>query len=168
MPRFGPHGGDASNGRRPAEQEWLLIDLDVDYVRGTLLPAMLNRYLGDSGRLDYDAEVVVNGNPSQQIYRFRSDHDHRSRLPADASVALLDTGPMTVFPNNRPLYGGPAHSGPPRPGPPPCDSDLHRRPPEKFRLKGRGPNPGGGGAGPFQPDYHHGAWLLLVHRVVTV
>ncbi|HLJ17040.1 MAG TPA: hypothetical protein VKV15_21285 [Bryobacteraceae bacterium] len=121
VPRFGPDGGDASNGRRPAEQEWLLIDLDVDYTRGTLLPAMLNRYLGDSG-LDYDAEVVVNGNPSQQIYRSPSDHDHRSRLTADASVALLDTGPMTFSPNNRPLYGGPAHSGPPRPGPPPPDS----------------------------------------------
>lgn|SRR5579872_385180 len=48
------------------------------------------------------------------------------------------------------------------PAPPP-NSYLLRRPPENFRLKERGPNPGGE-AGRFQPDYHHGAWLLLVHH----
>ena len=104
LPRFG--GG--REGDRPSEQEWLVLELNLDYMRGVLLPEMLTRYLGDAGKLDYDAEVVANGIPSMSIYRSVSSHDHQGDLSADASIALLDVRPvMSGFPGRR---GGPRQS----------------------------------------------------------
>src|SRR4029077_2524595 len=54
MARF----GSGANGG--GEQEWLILELDVDYMRQHVLPDLLARSLGNGGRLEYDAEVVVN------------------------------------------------------------------------------------------------------------
>ena len=51
------------------EQEWLVLQLNQDFIGSTLIPGILNRYLGEMGKLDYDADVVLNGNPSVSIYR---------------------------------------------------------------------------------------------------
>jgi len=86
MPRFGEGG----------EQEWLIVELNVDYVRDNVLPELLKKYVGNSGRLDYDWDLVTD--PSD------------TASPADASVALLNIQPRG--PDNG--RGGP---GPPRPFP---------------------------------------------------
>src|SRR5579863_4478149 len=49
IPRFG-HPGEG-------EQEWLLTALNLDYLRATVLTELLDRYLGESGRLRFDAAV---------------------------------------------------------------------------------------------------------------
>src|SRR5205085_4499591 len=69
-PRFGPPGPPQRNwprsdrpqpgvpeksnepGRqRPREQDWLVVELNLDYVRGTMLPELLRRHLGGGGKL---------------------------------------------------------------------------------------------------------------------
>jgi hypothetical protein len=57
-PRFG----------RGGEEEWLLSEPDVAYLRQKTFPELLDRYLADAGRLDYDAEVVETARPSEVIY----------------------------------------------------------------------------------------------------
>lgn len=73
-------------GRR--EIGWVIFDINSDYVRDTLLPEALQRYLGSGGTLDYQVEVVRRGDPSDVVYR--SDPaavDIAST--ADASVPLF-------------------------------------------------------------------------------
>ena len=59
LPRFGP-AIDVFGGPGFQEQEWMVVELNLDYLRGTVIPELLYRYLGK----DYDAEVVVAGDPS--------------------------------------------------------------------------------------------------------
>jgi signal transduction histidine kinase len=70
LPRFVP-------GMR--EQEWLLAEPDRTAVQQSLLAPLLNRYLGDSGRLDYDAEIVEAGETGRP----------EGRGAPDASIALM-------------------------------------------------------------------------------
>jgi signal transduction histidine kinase len=89
-------GQDRERGgppRRAAEQEWLVLELNLDYIRSTLLPDMLTRYLGDAGKLDYHAEVSLLSNPSVSIYRSLPEHSHPADAPPDGSVRILDIRP---------------------------------------------------------------------------
>jgi len=150
LPRFGP----APEGAL-AELEWLLAELNLDYIGGTLIPEMLTRYLGSSGKLEYDAKVVVNGNPSVSIYQSFSDSGRAMDRTADASVSLLNI----------------------RPGAMRIEGPGFREPglPDGLRVIGRGrfggesPPPDAGRrrfAGLSPPsDPGPGRWLLLVrHR----
>ena len=103
FPRFGIAKGATE---RAQEREWLILELNLDYLRNTLLPALLNRYLGDSGKADYDAEVVDKRNPSVPVYRSRSDDGHPIAGRADASVTLLEVGPMPLRPGPKENAGG--------------------------------------------------------------
>lgn len=136
---------DPASGR---EQEWLIVELNLETLRGAIIPTMLNRYLASEGKSDYDAEVVTASDSSQVVYQ--------SGQPggvADASVMLLDlmeNGPMRgrgptpgrgPSPDRRPMAG----AGPPR---------EFRMPPER-----RGPTPDRQG---LPPD--RGLWILRVHH----
>jgi signal transduction histidine kinase len=87
FPRFGT---DTRSGPRSVEQEWLLLDLDADHIGQTLLSEMLNRYLGQNGKLEYDAEVVARANAAITIYRSPGDASRRTTWIPDASVDLLE------------------------------------------------------------------------------
>ena len=76
------------------EQEWLLAEPDVRYLRQKTFPELLERYLADSGKLDYDAEIVEAGRPSQVIYQSMLEPHHPMGRGEDASVALLDPIPL--------------------------------------------------------------------------
>jgi signal transduction histidine kinase len=108
FPRFGVAPNATPERRGRPEQEWLILELKLDYVRNTLLPAMLNRYLGDTGRMDYDTEVVDNTGSSPPIYQPTSGDrkDHSAGQP-DAWVTLLEVAPTPFGPG-----------GPPGPSPP--------------------------------------------------
>jgi signal transduction histidine kinase len=143
-PRFGPGG----------EQEWLLAEPDLVYLRQNTFPELLDRYLADSGKLDYDAEVVDAARPSQVIYEATIDPHHPIGEAADASVALLDRM-MPSTPSGRPIAprgfgrGGGFHEAG---GPPPGRPGFRR---------GFGPNPPVFGYAEGRP----GLWLLRVrHR----
>jgi signal transduction histidine kinase len=142
LPRFaGPESGGP-----PREQEWLLLDLNLDYLDRTLLPEFLTRYLGDAGKLDYDAEVVANSDPAIVIYDSAPGHNHMTEGKEDASVGLLEI---------RPMMGG--RGGPGRFG---GFGDRGGRGGREFRGGGRG-----FGQGPGPPmNGGQGRWVLRVRH----
>ena len=101
LPRFGP----TERGFR--EKEWLVVELDLDYVRTAMLPELLQRHLGSEGKLDYQAEVIADGDSSKVIYQSNPNyHIHRA---ADASVALMEVNYGRITRRE----GGPAAPAPP-------------------------------------------------------
>ena len=111
IPRFGPGG----------EQEWLVLELNVDYLRATVLPELLRRYAGDS----YDAEAVLGSNPDVVIF---STGTARIAGHEDASITLLE---------DQMRRGGPGRDGrgPGRFGTPPGGSPGGPRPPMQGRWR---------------------------------
>jgi signal transduction histidine kinase len=77
----------------PGKPEWLVAELNLDYVRNTLLPELLERYIGERGSVGYDAEVTASGAPDRSIFRLAPTAGSRAAGPADASVLLLDVQP---------------------------------------------------------------------------
>ena len=94
LPRF----GRAEPGRGVREEEWLVLDLNLDYARDTLLPEVLQRNLGEAGKLVYDAEVVEKADPSSLIYSSIPGQKNAVAHQADASVSLLEIAPIVFRP----------------------------------------------------------------------
>ena len=61
--------------------------------RALWFPEMLNSYLGVSGKLDYDAQVVVNQVPFTPLYDSEPRPPRSKIWTPDASVALLEIAP---------------------------------------------------------------------------
>jgi len=80
LPRF----GSTESGFR--EKEWLVVELDLDYVRTAMLPDLLQRHLASGGKLDYQAEVISGAEGARPIYQSNSERITK----ADASVPLMD------------------------------------------------------------------------------
>lgn len=91
LPRLAP-AADEFGGPGYEERDWLAVELNLDYIRGTVIPALLNRYLGR----DYDAEVVVVGDPSSVVYHSMPENRHLAERTADASVGLLESSYAAV------------------------------------------------------------------------
>src|SRR3954451_21132840 len=87
LPRFGSHKPGRHGG---PEQDWLLVELNLDYVRGHLLPELLRQHLGEGGRLDYDAEVVEKADPGVLIWSSVPGDSKIDSSQADATVSLFD------------------------------------------------------------------------------
>ncbi|MCC6393705.1 MAG: HAMP domain-containing histidine kinase, partial [Bryobacterales bacterium] len=73
--------------RRRPEMEWLLVELDPEYLGSMVIPELLKRSLGARGELDYDIEIVARNDPSQVLYPKDST---RIGAFADASGSLFD------------------------------------------------------------------------------
>jgi len=98
LPRFErppPGPPQAPSGRRPAE--WLILEVDLDYVRADLLPELLQRHLESGGRLDYQVEVETKATPPTLIYQSDPGHKTRIRDSADASVSLFEVQFDRIF-----------------------------------------------------------------------
>jgi signal transduction histidine kinase len=142
LPRFRPPGDGAPAGAS------LILELNLDYVRTTLLPGELRRYLAARGLIEYQAEVVVRADSAQIIYKSGADV---SAEEADGEVSLLDDGPG-------PRGGlGPREPGGPPPWSPGKNRDKKKPKPGFF---GGPPPPDGGPGGPGGP----GRWLLRVRH----
>lgn len=78
-----PYWGAAA-GDQP--EEWLVLEVNVDYVRTVFLPELLTRHLGPDS--EYDVEVFPSGVSSQAIFR---SHEDGSRIgaPNDGSAGLF-------------------------------------------------------------------------------
>lgn len=85
LPRFGP-ATDEFGGPGFREQDWIIVELNLDYLRGTVIPDLLYRYLGK----DYDAEILAANDPSVVIYHSSVRNPHFNEPNADASVGLLE------------------------------------------------------------------------------
>jgi signal transduction histidine kinase len=138
FPRFGT---DKRSGPRAVEQEWLLLDLDPDHIGRTLLSEMLNRYLGQNGKLEYDAQVVARANPAITIYRSSTESSRGTPWIPDASVDLLEIA--------RPQSAAPAP-----PASSPVDSDSSRSAERAVAPSNPAPEPGPSRA----------LWSLRVHH----
>ena len=90
VPRFYPSqpGGPRRQPRSRPEAEWLIVELDIDYVRTAILPDLVQRHLGGNGKLEYHSEVVLRGHPSARIYS--SDQSVLPGEHIDASAALFE------------------------------------------------------------------------------
>ena len=107
---------------RPRETEWLIVELNLPYVREIVLPELLQRHLGTGGTPDYQAEVVSNGNPPALIFHSDPDRTKRIGKSADASVSLFELQFEQLFRPSRP----PGMRGPRGPGPRGPEGDRGR------------------------------------------
>ena len=113
-----PHFGREEEGRLgrtiSREQDWLILKLNDAYIARNLVPEMLNGYLGVSGKLDYDAQVVVNQVPFIPLYDSEPRPPRSKIWTPDASVALLEISPpVSAF------VRASAENAPSSPAPPP-------------------------------------------------
>ncbi len=145
MPRFlrrgdGPGGGPGQGG----EVEWLVVELDAEYVRTNYLPALLARHVGTG--MPIHAVVHDRFDPSVVIFDNGAGRAAEPEDKAAASVTLLDV--MRFDPGRR---GG---GGPPEFG-------------RGKGKKGEGQKKKFGGlmfrSGPPAPDFGRGRWQLDVH-----
>lgn len=88
VPRFRARSDSGSGAGRPAEQDWLLLDLDRDYAGSAVLPELLVQHLGDDFGSEYRVEVTDRSAPSELIYRSDSGEMPASR--PQAVVTLFD------------------------------------------------------------------------------
>jgi signal transduction histidine kinase len=131
IPRFSARG-DGPGG----EQEWLILDVDPDYVHTTWLPQLISRHIGTGIPLRF--RVVDRFDPTKLLFQSNNDPDFKP----EASVGLLE------YNRFEPGRGG----GPPR-GERGEKGDRAKR--------GPGPNPFFRKGGPPQ-DFNRGRWQLDV------
>lgn len=103
---------------------WLLLQLDLDYLRRDMIPGLVSRYLNEGRELALQTEIVSSRDPSAVIFRSSEGKDV-DRRAADASVNLLEFG---VRPDWRPFGGLP---------------EQHAAGAERPRALLRGPEPQG-------------------------
>jgi len=136
MPRFARRGGEPGPG---AEQEWLIVELDVDFLRGSYLPALLVRHIGTG--MPLHARVYDRFSRDVTIFESGAKPGAPPDSKAEASAALLEVSRFE--PGRR--GGGPPDGGRgKRPGGKRPDGPYFRN----------GPPP--------PPDFSHGRWQLDV------
>lgn len=114
VPNFSRLGGPPRIG----EIDWLLLDVDMTYVRTSLLPDLMRRHLPAG----YQAQVSWLANPGNVLFRLPPDGVHFDAAKADGSVRIFDFRFDLLFRRGGPGGGG---SGP------------GRRPPERAENRGR-------------------------------
>lgn len=90
LPRFPPpqSPGGPREPRPRKELDWLIVELDLDYLRTSLLPDLLHRHLGASGNLDYRVAVTLRDVPSAVVYPAVVQADLGG--PADAAALIFE------------------------------------------------------------------------------
>lgn len=118
--------------------EWLLVQVDLNYLGRTAIPQMLQRHLG--GRADYYAEVVARSDDGPLVI-YSSESRARPAMGAkfDATARLFDLRFEQVMRR----FGG------------------MRMPEGEFRG---GPGPGPRRPGPDGPPPDRGRWMLAVRH----
>jgi signal transduction histidine kinase len=147
MERFPSEGGpgrppEFGEPRRdpPARpSEWLLVQLDLNYIRNVVIPELLERHLAYRGNVQYQAAIVWREDPATVIYESARGMAKRIGDSADASVHLMEIRMEQMF-RRRGMQG---------PGPPG----------EFFR--GRGDEPGRPAG---EPVLERGRWILSVRH----
>jgi signal transduction histidine kinase len=145
LPIMPQRGGppEPFEGRREPSG-WYLFEFNLDYIRSTILPGLLQQYIGESATADYWIEVKIADSTESVLYTSEPDAGARIGEKADATVRLFE---VRFDPRHRP--GSP---GRPEPG-------RFERPPEFSRppnMERRGPGFGG---------FERGRWQLAVrHR----
>lgn len=148
-----PYFGDGPDGRH--ELEWLLVEVDLDYIRSTLVPEIARRNLGDAALDAYALQIAMRGDPAKIIYRSDPAHPFTA-VSTDATASLFDYfgdrfggGPRREPPGGnfgrrdrsrfegRGFGGGPPRQGGPGFGGPPRDGGGPRGPGGRWQLSAR-------------------------------
>lgn len=121
LPLFGALPEEGPGGPRGGpESGWLVLDLNLTYLRDVVLPELVRQYIGGSGGLDYQVSVVSKANPTAVIYQSEGG-DRAALASADASVGLFDIQmdqlvPRPTPPGAREPFPGRAFNSPPDAG----------------------------------------------------
>lgn len=83
-PMFAPR----ERPERERERGWVIVQLDLDYVRSAMIPELVHRHLAGDGKLDYEVEIVPRENPSAPIYS--SHPGTRIGARADAAAGMFE------------------------------------------------------------------------------
>jgi hypothetical protein len=86
FPRFGGKPDTGESSRRSREQNWLIVELDQNYLRSSVLPALLQRYLGESGQPQYSVIVSETSDPRKELYRWGPRHSSGATAPTPGSL----------------------------------------------------------------------------------
>jgi signal transduction histidine kinase len=86
----------AGPGERGAELEWMIFDLNQDYLRGKVLPHLVTEYLNPGGDAVYDVSVSRAGPGGAVIFSTRADQASVSE-GADAAAPIFsgESGPSS-------------------------------------------------------------------------
>ncbi|HWC96920.1 MAG TPA: HAMP domain-containing sensor histidine kinase [Candidatus Sulfopaludibacter sp.] len=80
IPVFSESGGE--------EVEWMIFNLNEDYLRQKVLPRMLSEYLNAGPEADYDASISLAAPPFSVVYSTRADGESVAR-DADAMAGIF-------------------------------------------------------------------------------
>lgn len=105
IPRFGPRADGPGPGR---EQEWLIVELDIDFIRATYLPALISRHIGTG--MPLSVRVTDREDPKTPI--FESGPAPQADREAEATVGLLEFNRFDFFGRGRGGPGGRKGPGP--------------------------------------------------------
>ena len=89
VPVFAPAGPPGAGPFARRELAWVIFELNVAYVRETLLPELIARHLEAGGGLEYQVAVITRSEPPETIYE-SSPGAARIARTADAAIPLLD------------------------------------------------------------------------------
>jgi signal transduction histidine kinase len=95
FPRFRGGPGPGVNRGLMGEQEWLLVELDLDHIRESWLPQLLARHIGTGTPIA--ARVYDRFRPTDEIFSTPGTH-----AKADASVTLLEVNRFGLGARSRP------------------------------------------------------------------
>jgi len=84
----------ADSGDRGSEIEWMIFDLNEDYLRSKVLPHLVTEYLNPGGEAVYDVSVSRSGPQGPVIFSTRSDKSSVA-AGADATAGIFsgESGP---------------------------------------------------------------------------
>jgi signal transduction histidine kinase len=103
IPLFGRHSGEGPRGPfGRVESGWLILDLDMHYVRDVLLPQLVQDGIDTSA---YYVDIRSKGSSPELIYQSRPNAVKEIGSHADASVGLFDIPIDQIFPRPEPPGG---------------------------------------------------------------
>jgi signal transduction histidine kinase len=60
------------------DSTWIIGELNLDYIRSTLLPDLIGKYLAGTGMPAYDLEIVAPGEPPATLMELGGQHDRKA------------------------------------------------------------------------------------------
>jgi signal transduction histidine kinase len=124
-PRFGTFGDPSRFGGGGMEQDWLLAEVDTNYVSTVVLPDLLTRYLGRDYQSKYRVAAFPRSNSTTPIYQSDSLPNPPRGRSSDASVTFFEATRQFGRTGSE-GRGGRGVSDPSKGPPPPSDSGRGR------------------------------------------
>ncbi len=87
LPQFGHPEGERFGW--PREVEWLIAEVDIEYVRTAMLPDLLQRHLGGAEKPEYHVQIAARQDPAKLIFDSETGASPVGQH-SDASVTLFD------------------------------------------------------------------------------